>query len=191
MVVPVKSMLKRSESTDFSGDCPADFSEWCDSPVSADCSAARFTDSIILMSAGTRLPSESSTTSPATRCTDSSSTSLPPRSTTERCTTIFFRASSAASARYSCQKENRTAMSTAASMAIASMSFFPSSVRPRKSEIAAAARSSIMGSDLNCERSIAYQGSFLISTSLFSPYFSRRDSASFCDKPFSDVPISR
>ena len=83
-----------------------------DSPVSAASSIVRFIATVIRLSAGTRSPAWSATTSPGTTSRAAMLRSIPSRITWASGAAIFFSASSARSARYSWTKPSNTANST-------------------------------------------------------------------------------
>ena len=100
--VPLNTMLSRSPMPGTSSyRAIASLCTGTDSPVNADSFACKLADKTSLKSAGTTSPAISSTRSPGTSSAAGTSRISPPRLTRAKGADIFFRASSAFSARFS------------------------------------------------------------------------------------------
>ena len=117
------TMHSRSASGVLSGSAYGSLSTGSDSPVRADSSMRRSSSDTIRPSAGTRSPVSSVTRSPGTTSAASMSLTSPSRSTRACGLESLRRASSAASARYSCTTPMITLAMTIIRMTIASNTF--------------------------------------------------------------------
>ncbi len=124
------------------------------------------------MSAGTKLPASSKTTSPGTSSLAGTETRWPLRSTWDSGAAIFFSAASASSARLSCTTP-RMAFSTTISMITAASSQSPSSA-----EITEAAISRMTMKLLSCATTSWKKVGRGFSVSSLSPYCSVRRATS-------------
>ena len=159
----------------------ASFSEGTDSPVSEASCARRLAESSRRRSAGTMLPSSSSTTSPSTRSRAGRISSAPPRTTRAVGAESDRSASSDDCALRSCTMPITAFTTTMAKM-------MPASAHSRKSaeSTAATTRMSTMGSP-SCSRTMAPSVLGGFEASSLGPFWARRRRASASVRPSGEV----
>ena len=177
-----KAMVERSPSgAPGATAASASFSEGTDSPVSEASCARRLAESSRRRSAGTMLPSSSSTTSPSTRSRAGRISSAPPRTTRAVGAESDRSASSDDCALRSCTMPITAFTTTMAKM-------MPASAHSRKSaeSTAATTRMSTMGSP-SCSRTMAPSVLGGFEASSLGPFWARRRRASASVRPSGEV----